>query len=122
MEDLIRTPRFLSGELTNLCLHQQNPPFPSEQVEEPTLWGAAIQVPQIVQLVCELHQLSPWAAVRCLLHLQPLSLHLGQSLIICYFLHQTPDLGPKVLLHLVKGGVCILHCVMEQGCLETGFH
>lgn len=85
-----------------------------------TLRGAAIQVPQIVQLVCQFHQFGPWAAVRCLLYLLPLSLQLGQSLVICYLLHQAPHLCPKVQLHLIQGGVCVFHCVMKQGRLGTG--
>ena len=96
-------------------------PSPQGRWGERTLWGAAIQVPQIVQLVCQLHQFSPGTAVGSLLHLQPLSLQLGQSLVICYLLHQAPHLCPEVQLHLIQGGVCVLHCVMEQRCLGTGF-
>lgn len=120
---LTRTPKlFLRGTETYAYRRQTAPHFPSEQVREHTLWGAAVQVPQIVQLVCQLHQLGPWAAAGCPLHLQPLSLQLGQRLVVCYLLHQTPHLLPEVQLHLLQGGVCIFHRVVEQGRLGTGFH
>lgn len=97
-------------------------PCPPSRLGNPTLRGAAVQVPQIVQLVRQLHQFGPRAAVGSPLHLQPLSLQLGQSLVIGHLLHQTPHLGPEVQLHLVQGGVCVLHCVVEQGGLGTGVH
>lgn len=55
-----------------------------------------------------------------LLHLLLLSFQFGQSLVICYFLHQAPNLGSEVQLYLIQGSVCVFYCVVEQGRLGIG--
>lgn len=83
-----------------------------------TLRGAAVQVPQVVQLVRQLDQLGAAAAAGSALDLQPLALHLGQALVVRHLLHHAPHLRTEPLLDLRERGVRVLHCVVQQGGLR----
>lgn len=83
-----------------------------------TYRGAAVQVPEVVQLICQFHQLGLGAAVRGVLHLLTLPLQLRQTFVVRHLLDNTGHRRPEMLSELFDGGVRVLHCVVKQGRLR----
>lgn len=78
---------------------------------------AAVQVPEVVQFVSQLHQFGLGAAVWCMFHLLTLPFLLGQAFVICHLLNNTGHNGSKCCLDFCYGSVCILYGVMKKSSL-----
>lgn len=81
--------------------------------------SAAVQVPQVVELVCQFDQFSLPAALGCVLHLHPLPLPLRQAFVVCDFLYDSSNNRAKLCFQLRGGGVRVLHRVVQQCGLQT---
>lgn len=80
--------------------------------------GAAVQVPQVVQLISQFNQFGLAAAMRRVFHLHALSLMFGQLFVIRHLLNDTSYNRSKLCLDLCRSCVRVLHCVMKQSSLR----
>lgn len=79
---------------------------------------AAVQVPQVVQFICQFDQFGLMAAMRRMCHLLTLPLLFRQTFVIRHLLNDTSHHRPEHGLQFCRRGVCVLYRVVKQSSLR----
>lgn len=79
---------------------------------------AAVQVPQVVQFVCQFDQFGLMAAMRRMCHLLTLPLQFRQTFVVRHLLNDTSHHRPELGLQFCRRGVCVLYRVVKQSSLR----
>lgn len=79
---------------------------------------AAVQVPQVVQFICQFDQFGLMAAMRRMCHLLTLPLLFRETFVIGHLLNDTSHHRPELGLQFCRRGVCVLYRVVKQSSLR----